>query len=141
MLTKRAAVVIRIGLTVILKFHFTPVLLLSVSVTACGFFDAQTTYVPDVFRAKKPAPEVPDPEPDATAFVTGNAREIFAGEVANIRVGQPRRKGLHWELCVASLAKGATGIWSDAILIVEIKRGRIESRRRAVESDQCDVHG
>jgi hypothetical protein len=118
-------------------------ILIAVLVTSllagCGHFDAEATWIPEVFRAAKYKSAEPDPEPNVALFLAENLDRIFTGETANVRFGAPRRIGLHWEACVASNVKGVTGNWLETVLVVEIEGGHVGSRRRASPDDDCDV--
>lgn len=124
------------------KSFFAPTIgaaLLCIALSACGYFDAQSTFVPNILRARAPNPAQPDHPPNPAALVKEHQAEIFYGDVSGVKVGRPRLNGIHWEFCVFALVKGVTGLNSEATLVVETRNGLIESRRRAHEHDNCDL--
>lgn len=104
---------------------------------ACGRVDANLTSVPEQFRQPPSSTPAVDPQPDVKSIVAGNLAGVFVGTPSNVRVGAPRRDGMHWQACVSAIVPGVTGTPMSTTLLLTIEGGKVGTRTRTTAEHWC----
>jgi hypothetical protein len=113
---------------------------LSMALAGCGTVDSGQTLVPEVLRAKAPAPPAPDPAPDVKGLLQSNLSAVFVASAfpTNVSFSPPKPLFAEWTTCVRATVNGATGrVIGQQIYLVNILHGQVSRRERVDASHWC----
>lgn len=81
-----------------------------------------------------------EPEPDTKELIRASAETLFTSHPSALAVAQARRNssGIGFTACVkATITRGSDNKQESIVIVVDIERGQLIDRRRAIPQDGC----